>query len=193
MVEFDSLPQQSRSLILATLGLEIASSNCRSVFELARKRHQSVADVWRDVCRKTGQPVCKMPPGVTSPDAIPGSPAPWTEASVAPQSHPDANANGMTRGNVSAVIPSHADVAATNQRSLNGRAIALAVGLAAVLIIGIATIVIMPGEKTTTTARPTEAIRVKSNETARADQPNVPPPQGTTRRLEEINKGFTKR
>jgi hypothetical protein len=61
MVEFDQLPQKSRSLILATLALDIASRNCRSIFDLALRRKQTVHDVWRDVCRKTAQPRCTMP------------------------------------------------------------------------------------------------------------------------------------
>src|SRR5215813_2584282 len=61
MVEFDKLPPKSRALILVTLGLEIASAHCTSIFDLARKRHQSMDELWRDVCRKTAQPQCAMP------------------------------------------------------------------------------------------------------------------------------------
>ncbi|MPZ38218.1 MAG: hypothetical protein GEU95_09140 [Rhizobiales bacterium] len=67
-------------------------------------------------------------------------------------------------------------------------------------MIGIGVIIAMPRSthqaSMMTTARPTEAVRVKSNESARAgaEQSNfVPPPQGTARRMEEINKAFTKR
>src|SRR5262245_34120549 len=61
MVDFDQLPQKTRSLLLATLALEISSNNCRSIFDLAARTKQSVQDVWRDVCRKTSQPRCTMP------------------------------------------------------------------------------------------------------------------------------------
>jgi hypothetical protein len=61
MVEFDNLPPTSRSLILATLALDIVSRNCRSIFDLALRRNQTVNDVWRDICRRTAQPHCTMP------------------------------------------------------------------------------------------------------------------------------------
>src|SRR5262245_32441621 len=65
-VEFDRLPAKSRALILATLGLEIASKNCTSIFDLARRRNQTMDELWRDICRKTAQPHCSMPRDVLS-------------------------------------------------------------------------------------------------------------------------------
>ena len=73
MVEFDSLPQNSRLLILATLELEIASENCKSIFDLARKRFQTIDQVWRDVCKKTSLPRCTMPPRVMGNDYAGGT------------------------------------------------------------------------------------------------------------------------
>src|SRR5687768_9416903 len=61
MLDFDQLPPRSRSLILATLALDIASSNCRNIFDLALKTNQSVHEVWRDICRRTAQPRCTLP------------------------------------------------------------------------------------------------------------------------------------
>jgi hypothetical protein len=229
MVEFDSLPQTTRSLILATLGLEIASANCRSIFDLARKRNQSVADVWRDVCRKGGQQRCTMPPRVTRPNYV-ATDEPPDDTSIAASAgsvmtavpgttHPSANAAGMKpAANAAGMKPAaHAAVHATASSATKGsssappkgaasaisaprsqsRTIALAVGLGAILVIGIALIVALPGSSDqASTARPTEAVHVKSNETARAKQPDaasVPTPQGTVRRMEEINKAFSKR
>src|SRR5215218_3110243 len=68
MVEFDSLPENSRLLVLTTLELEIASEDCANVFDLARKRHQQIHDVWRDVCKKAALPRCRMPPQVMGTD-----------------------------------------------------------------------------------------------------------------------------
>jgi hypothetical protein len=201
MVEFDSLPQTSRSLMLATLALELASADCRNVFELARKRHQSVADVWRDVCRKTGQPRCTIPQGVTRPDSIatgfppepadapsaPAASASLATVSAAKSAPAQPSASSTTKGTT---------VTTTAQRSVSSRTIAVAVGLCAVCVIGIGLFVAMPRatDHTASAARPTEAVRIKANEPARADQQTVvAPPQGTTRRMEEINKAFTKR
>jgi hypothetical protein len=206
MVEFDSLPQTSRSLMLATLALELASADCRNVFELARKRHQSVADVWRDVCRKTGQPRCTIPLGVTRPDSIatgfspePAAAASAPAASTSPTA-PSAAASSAAKPATAHSAPSStakSTVAIANaQRSFSGRTIAVAAGLCAVCVIGIGLLVVMPRstDHTASTARPTEAVRVKANEPVRAEQQTVvAPPQGTTRRMEEINKAFTKR
>ncbi len=62
MVGFDDLPHPARSLLLATLNLEIVSADCANIFDLARKRNQSVSEVWRDICRKYGQSRCLIPP-----------------------------------------------------------------------------------------------------------------------------------
>ena len=67
MVEFDRLPATSRSLVLTKLTLEMVSKNCKNIFQLARTRNQSVHEVWRDVCRKTGQPLCETPHHVMTP------------------------------------------------------------------------------------------------------------------------------
>src|SRR5689334_4318505 len=88
MVEFESLPPKSRSLILATLGLEIASADCASIFELARKRYQTVSDVWRDVCKKTGQPRCTMPSRVLGVDYAASTAEPKPAGSPVPAAAP---------------------------------------------------------------------------------------------------------
>jgi hypothetical protein len=223
MVEFSSLPQTTRSLILATLGLEIASANCTSIFDLARKRNQSVSDVWRDVCRKTGQPRCTMPVRVVRPEYAAAEPfleksptvaslgsaialAPVHAASgVKPISTrtpatgvaPAAGVNPLsTRGSVTSAAP-----ARSGHRGQN-RSVMLAVGLGAILVVGmgIALMVATPRSLSTTTARPNETVVVKPKETARtgADRPSfdpnsVPVPEGTLRRMEGINKAFSKR
>jgi hypothetical protein len=66
--------------------------------------------------------------------------------------------------------------------------------------IGIALMVATPRSSSTTTARPNETVGVKPKETARTgtDRPgfdpnSVPVPEGTLRRMEGINKAFSKR
>jgi hypothetical protein len=61
MINFESLPHRQRTLILGKLALEIMHEGCRDIAELAERRNQTVAVVWRDVCRKAGQPVCTIP------------------------------------------------------------------------------------------------------------------------------------
>lgn len=190
--------------MLATLALELASANCKNVFELARKRHQSVSDVWRDVCRKTGQPRCTVPQGVTRPDYIATAPSHEISDATSPSAASSSaattsSANGIAPAAVhaTATTPVKSAAAATTAgHALSGRTIAVGAGLSAILVIGIGLIIAMPrgADHTASTARPTEAVRAKANEPARAEQQTVvAPPQGTTRRMEEINKAFTKR
>lgn len=61
MTKFESLALNVQALILAKLGLEIASEECTNLPNLADKRRQDVTVVWRDICRKAGQRVCTIP------------------------------------------------------------------------------------------------------------------------------------
>ena len=92
-------------------------------------------------------------------------------------------------------------------RAQNWR-VMLAVGLGGIVVAGIALFTVVStmkpyGSLQTTTTRPAEVIRVgvaKPDETIRADAAkpdpgpvNVPPPQGTVKRMEGISKAFSKR
>ena len=61
MPVFEDLPHRVRTLILGKLTLEIMHGGCGDIAELAKRREQDVAVVWRDICRKAGQPVCTVP------------------------------------------------------------------------------------------------------------------------------------
>jgi len=61
MPVFEDLPHRVRTLILGKLTLEIMHGGCGDIAELAKRREQAVAVVWRDICRKAGQPVCTVP------------------------------------------------------------------------------------------------------------------------------------
>jgi hypothetical protein len=61
MIEFDDLADNVQRLLYAKLSLAIVSENCVNIVDLAKKRRQDVDDVWRDVCRTAGQPVCTIP------------------------------------------------------------------------------------------------------------------------------------
>jgi hypothetical protein len=65
-MRFDDLPPNNRSLILAKLRLKIVSNGCYNIFDLARRRQQSMNDVWRDVCSDAEQPYCEIPRGFLS-------------------------------------------------------------------------------------------------------------------------------
>ena len=232
MVEFDNLPQNSRLLILATLELEIASEDCKNIFDLARKRYQTIDQVWRDVCKKTSLPRCTIPPRVTGTDYTAGAAANVfvfgdTSANVsvfggAPANTKVANpaiaatpANAKLAGPTTMAGPAHAAVAspATIAASVTkaspapagrspqkpNRTVALAIGLAAVLLlgIGVAVFAIPRSAENPYASMPTTVTR--SNETARTsgNKPNVDTsavavPEGTVRRLDAINKAFSK-
>jgi hypothetical protein len=61
MIRFESLPTNVQALVLAKLGWEIALEGCANLPNLANKRRQEVAMVWRDICRKSGQGICTIP------------------------------------------------------------------------------------------------------------------------------------
>jgi len=232
MVEFDNLPQNSRLLILATLELEIASEDCKSIFDLARKRYQTIDQVWRDVCKKTSLPRCTMPPRVTGTDYTAGAAANVfvfgdTSANVSMFGGAPANTkvasptmvaapvNAKVAGPPTTAGPAHPTVAspatiaasttnaspapAGRPQQKSNRTVALAVGLAAILLLGIglAVFAIPRSAENPYASMPTTVTR--SNETARpggnkpsVDTSAVPVPEGTVRRLDAINKAFSK-
>ena len=61
MTVFEDLPHPVRTLILGKLALETMHAGCGDIAELAKRREQTIAAVWRDICRKAGQPVCTVP------------------------------------------------------------------------------------------------------------------------------------
>ena len=61
MISFDDLPQNARTLLRIKLIMAIDSEECESLSGLAQKRGEDVTQVWRDICRKVGQPVCTIP------------------------------------------------------------------------------------------------------------------------------------
>src|SRR5262249_7736062 len=69
--EFDDLPANSRSLIIATLGLEIASTNCKNILVLALQLNQTLTEVWLSISPKTAHPVCPIPLRVLEPEYNP--------------------------------------------------------------------------------------------------------------------------
>ena len=221
MVEFDNLPQNTRLLILATLELEIASEDCKNIFDLARKRYQTIDQVWRDVCKKTSLPRCTIPPRVTGTDYTAGAAANVSMFGGAPANTKVASTkvaapvNAKVAGPPTMAGPAHATVAspatiaasATNASPAPAarppqkpnRTVALAVGLAAVLLLGIglAVFAIPRSAENPYASMPTTVTR--SNETARpggnkpsVDTSAVPVPEGAVRRLDAINKAFSK-
>jgi len=231
MVEFDNLPQNTRLLILATLELEIASEDCKNIFDLARKRYQTIDQVWRDVCKKTSLPRCTMPPRVTGTDYTAGAAANvfvFGDASAnvsmfggAPANTKVASTkvaapvNAKVAGPPTMAGPAHATAAspatiaasATNASPAPAarppqkpnRTVALAVGLAAVLLLGIGLAVFaIPrsaenpyASMPTTVTRSNETVRPGGNKPS-VDTSAVPVPEGAVRRLDAINKAFSK-
>src|SRR5262249_1538785 len=153
--EFDDLPPNSRSLIIATLGLEIASSNCKNIFDLARKRHQTVDEVWRSICRKTAQPICTIPgrvleteynsaPNNATATAVPSrasaAPADSAKAVAVKAASAKAGASKPLAANAGAPAPpaTSASVAsASRARSTQNWRAALAVGLVTGTLLGV--------------------------------------------------------
>lgn len=61
MAKFEDLPGNVRALILAKLAAELAAHKSANLYQLARLRRTDAMHVWRDICRKAGQPVCTIP------------------------------------------------------------------------------------------------------------------------------------
>jgi len=140
MVEFDKLPPKSRSLILATLSLEIASAHCTSIFDLARKRHQSMDELWRDVCRKTAQPHCSMPRQVLH-SRYTAAPPPSPAAPPTPVAPPTGAPAASRPAKAAKAADQPAPESTGDDRGLRRQIVWLA-GLAAVLVAGVALLVL---------------------------------------------------
>jgi hypothetical protein len=221
MVEFEQLPPKSRSLILATLALDIASRNCRSIFDLALRRNQSVHDVWRDICRKTSQPRCTMPRPLLESQYSRAMFAPaegaWT-AAAPPMSHavpPQAADAPVTLApsaiELDDVVALTKPEAAIARRATNApphghrRKAVLMATLAASLMLAIALAYVVIARRPAQTARfdqtPVAATtsvdgpvrKSSAGDKSGADRSAVPEPEGTVRRLEAIGGAFSKR
>lgn len=68
MAKFEELPENVRALILAKLAAELAAHKSSNLHQLARLQRADASHVWRDICRKAGQPVCTMPAEATQRD-----------------------------------------------------------------------------------------------------------------------------
>ena len=64
MAIFEDLPGNVRALILAKLAAELAAHNSNDIYQLARLQRTDATHVWRDICRKAGQPPCTIPDDV---------------------------------------------------------------------------------------------------------------------------------
>jgi hypothetical protein len=151
MIQFEDLPRTNRTLLLATLELEIAEAKCTNILELAHKRNLPIADIWRDICRRTGQPRCTVPaPVMLSREqwldsASPGHPDPATPTPAVAAPTPEAAKDGGASAGAIAVPalpvvkpPRAAAMPASGApRPRNLRAPLLA-GLAAGLVAGLA-------------------------------------------------------
>jgi hypothetical protein len=130
--------------------LEIAEAKCTNILQLAHKRNLPIQDIWRDICRRTGQPRCTVP----SPVML--SREQWLDTATA--GHPDsttatpgldppapaaANDGGVNAGTIAVPVaaathPKAAAMpAAGTLRAGNPRAL-LAAGLACGLLAGLA-------------------------------------------------------
>ncbi len=200
MVEFDRLPATSRSLVLTKLTLEMVSKNCKNIFQLARQRNQSVHEVWRDVCRKTGQPLCETPHHVMTPS--------FYAKAVASLEPIPAKSLERSEGVTNVATPSRAKkVSSSSGLGLHAqkRRAMLAIGLGGMVAVAITffTVSSMKSQGSPQSIRPVEAVRVsvaKPDSTIRADDAkpspgpvNVPPPQGTIKRMDAISKAFSNR
>jgi hypothetical protein len=67
MTKFEDLANNVQALMLAKLAMEMNSYRCATLYELARKRQTDVMDVWRGICRSSGQPGCSIPHEVLLP------------------------------------------------------------------------------------------------------------------------------
>ena len=58
---FEELPRNIQALLRMKLLTELNSEKCENLFAMAKKRNEDVEHVWRDICRKAGQPVSSIP------------------------------------------------------------------------------------------------------------------------------------
>ncbi len=150
MIQFEDLPRTNRTLLLATLELEIAEAKCTNILELAHKRNLPIADIWRDICRRTGQPRCTVPaPVMVSREqwldsASSGHPDPATPppavAAPAPEAAKDggANAGAIAMPTVPVKPPRAAAMPASGAQRPRNLPAPLVAGLAAGLVAGLA-------------------------------------------------------
>ena len=61
MTKFEDLAANVRVLLLTKLRIELLQAGCDDLPRLAHKRHQDVAAVWRELCKKSGQRNCTIP------------------------------------------------------------------------------------------------------------------------------------
>jgi hypothetical protein len=173
MIQFEDLPRTNRTLLLTTLVLELNEANCTNILQLAHKRNLPVAEIWREICRRTGQPRCTVPAQVTLPreqwpdaasagHAAPMTAAPAAPMTPAPEAPPPAAAQvdgGANADPIAALAPATpaASVkpprakAAQARRAGNPRgalAAGLALGLAAGLALGVTFFVLAASPRT---------------------------------------------
>jgi hypothetical protein len=183
MVKFDDLPHSSQTLMLATLQLEIAEAKCANILDLSRTRHKAIQDVWRDICRKTGQPRCTVPPAVMAPrdQGLESVTAGHVDATTAARlvesprltsSDPltaTPAPSGSSANNGAMTAPAKTALASTpgGHRARSLRA-PMVVGLVAVLALGVGLVVLLGGPQSTVApqtslqipgARPTDVVR----------------------------------
>lgn len=61
MNKFEDLPGNIRALMLSKLAIEMTMQKCVTIRDLAKMRHVDTLTVWRNICRRSGQPVCTIP------------------------------------------------------------------------------------------------------------------------------------
>ena len=214
MATLEDLPQITRRLLLAKLDLEIVSENCANIYDLARKRNQPVNDIWRDICRNSGQARCPMPAQIGFAATIfPERAAPPANGNITPPS-------AAAREVVAVAIAAPARTSLTTARSTNAaptaaspkaaaparagqaarrRPVMLAVGLSVLLASGIGLYLVVFASGPTAT-RVTEAVRVdraqpdqQTGGSAGSQVLDGRAHVGTVRRLDAISKSFSKK
>jgi ribosomal protein S14 len=217
MTKFDDLPHSNRTLLLATLELEIAQAKCANILELAHKHNLSIQILWRDICRRTGQPRCTVPAPVML------SRAQWRESSTAGHPAPAAATpvlesspsaaltdGGLNAGTVAmpAALARQPRTACGAHRAASWRA-PLVAGLIAILALGVGFLVLASGPHSTvapqaswqiSNAKPGDGFRAAPiiRDADGSPQPEInpgtlSPPPGTVHRLDAISKSFLKR
>jgi hypothetical protein len=173
MINFDDLSHTKRTLILATLQLEIAEANCTNILDLARKRNQDIHDLWRELCKKTGQPHCTVPAPVlatadpwreTMPAAAHLDSPPAVAARSTTLAFPEAppssafppptslkppiasKAGGVNTA--AAAVPVKKAAASSAHRAPNRRGL-LVIGVVAILSVGVGLLVMVAGSNST--------------------------------------------
>jgi hypothetical protein len=216
-MQFDNLPRTSRTLLLATLELEMAQAKCTNILDLAHKRHLSIQEIWRDVCRKTAQPRCSVPaPVMVSRDQ-------WLASAGAAQSGSMAATSALeTAASASEAKAGRKVEPAALAKQLrmvpvpwwrakrgHGLRVPLMAGLAAVLALAIGLFALLANRDPVLApqaslqvpnARPTDRVhgaailREQSEESARQEfDASGLQPKGTMHRLDAISKSFSKR